>query len=281
MISVRFARRVTVIISTCSLLLLLAVCCPARAQDLSTGSLNVTVTDPSGAAINDAKLELKDLGTNDLHSATTHGAGAAVIPFLTPAKYTLTVTRDGFGTKVYPMVTIQTSQVTDLKVTLTVGAATTSVSVSGDSTPVLDATSNTIADTLDMKQVQDLPLQGRDAFALSFYVAGAVGNNFDNLPGGAVNVSGNGFSTMINRNKSAGFDGGASVLQNRIEDVEEMTVQTSELEASKGGTAAMDIAFTTRRGTNHYHGQLFEDYRNDALNANSWYNNYVGQARSN
>lgn len=279
MIPVRFARPFADAISICCLLLLLAVCCPAGAQDLSTGSLNVTVVDPKGAAINDATLELKDLGTNDLHSATTHGAGTAVIPFLTPAQYTLTVTHDGFGAKVYPLVTIQTSQVTDIKVTLTVGAATATVSVSGDSTPVLDTTSNTIADTLDMKQVQDLPLQGRDAYGLSFYVAGAVGNNFDNLPGGAVNVSGNGFSTMVNRNKSAGFDGGASVLQNRIEDVEEMTVQTSELDASKGGTAAMDIGFTTRRGTNHFHGQLFEDYRNDALNANSWYNNYVGQPR--
>jgi hypothetical protein len=276
----RLTQRIAGAIFTSCCLLVLAMSGPAIAQDLSTGSLNVTVTDPMGAAVNGAKLELRDLGTNEVHNAATQGTGTAVFSFLTPAHYILTVTKEGFGAKVYPSVTIQTSQVTDIKVTLVVGATTQSVSVSGDTTPLLDTSSNTISTTLDLKQVQDLPLYGRDAFPLAFYVAGGVGNNFNNLPGGAVNVSGNGFSTMINRNKSAGFDGGASVLQNRLEDVEEMTVQTGELDASKGGTSAMDIAFTTRRGTNRFHGELFEDYRNDALNANSWYNNYVGLPRA-
>ena len=59
-----------------------------------------------------------------------------------------------------------------------------------------------------------------------------------------------------------------------------MTIQTGELDASKGGTSAMDIGFVTKRGTNKFHGQLYEDYRSGGLNANSWYNNNVGQARS-
>ena len=251
----------------------------AGAQDLSTGALNVTVVDPSDAVVNGAQLVLKDLETNDVHTAATRGAGNAVLSFLNPAHYSLTVTKDGFQTEVYPSVTIQTNEVTDLKVMLTLGVATQTVSVSGDSSPLLDTTQNTLSTTLDLKQIDNLPFNGRDLYALAFLVPGAVGNNFNNLPGGAVDIGANGFSTMTNRFKSGGFDADGSSIENRLEDTQEMTVQSGELDASKGGTAAMDIGFLTKRGTNKFHGELYEDYRSDALNANGWISNDVGQPR--
>ena len=266
-------------IAVCGLILAAVVSPSGPAQDFATGAINVTVQDPSGAAVNDAHLELKDLETNDVHTATTKGAGNAVVSFLNPARYTLTVTKEGFATKVYPLVTVQANQVTALKVALTVGAAAQTVSVSGDNSPVLDTTQNTIATTIDLKQVDNLPVAGRDVFSLAFLVPGAVGNNFNNLPGGAVNVSANGFSTMTNRFKTAGFDADGPSTTNRLEDVQEMTVQSGELDASKGGTSAMDIAFVTKRGTNAFHGQLYEDYRSDWLNANDWVSNDVGVTR--
>jgi hypothetical protein len=273
------SRSVAGSILTGGLLLAAATCPVARAQDMSTGALNVTVLDPSGASVNGAQLELKDVETNDVHTATTKGDGNAVLSFLNPAHYSLMVTKDGFGAKVYPSVTIQTNQVTDLRVTLTLGVTTQSVEVSGDSSPLLDSTQNTLSTTIDLKEVEDLPVYGRDLFPLAFLVPGAVGDNFNNLPGGAVNISANGFSTMTNRNKSSGFDYDGPSTTNRLEDVQEMTVQAGELDASKGGTAAMDIGFITKRGTNKFHGQLYEDYRSDALNANSWFNNDVGIPR--
>jgi hypothetical protein len=276
-----FSRNIAGPIIACGLLLAAAVSPVGWAQDMSTGALNVTVLDPSGAAVNGAQLALKDIETNDVHTAATKGDGNAVLSFLNPAHYTLTITKEGFGAKVYPSVTVQTNQVTDLKLTLEVGAATQSVLVSGDSSPLLDTTQNTLSTTIDLKQVEDLPVFGRDLFPLAFLVPGAVGNNFNNLPGGGVDVSANGFSTMPNRNKSGGFDNGnGPSTTNRLEDVQEMTVQTGELDASKGGTAAMDIGFITKRGTNKFHGQLYEDYRSDALNANSWFSNDVGLPRS-
>ena len=250
------------------------------AQDMSTGALNVTVQDSTGAAVNGAQLVLKDLETNDIHTATSKGAGDAVLSFLNPARYSLTVSKDGFESKFYPSVTIQTNQTTDLRVALAVGATTQTVAVSGDSSPLLDTTENALSTTIDLKQVDDLPVFARDLFPLAFLVPGAVGNNFNNLPGGAVDISANGFSTMTNRNKSSGFDYDGPSTTNRLEDVQEMTVQSGELDASKGGTAAMDIGFVTKRGTNKFHGQLFEDYRSDFLNANSWFNNDVGVPRS-
>lgn len=251
-----------------------------EAQNLSTGSLNVTVRDPSGAVINGASLTLTDIQTNDVHKITTSGAGIAVIPYLDPAQYKLEVTREGFTSKVYSSVTIQSNQVTNLVVTLTVGAATQTVTVSANTTPLLQTTSDALSTTINLKEVQDLPVYGRDVFSLAFLVPGAAGNNFNNLPGGAVNVSNNGFSTMTDRNKSSGFDYDGSSISNRLEDVQEMTVQTGQLNASHGGTSTMDIGFVTKRGTNHFHGLLFEDFRNDAMNANSWYNNNVGLPRA-
>lgn len=266
-------------IAVCGLLLAAFASLHGSAQDMSTGAINVTVQDPAGAVVNGASIELKDVETNDVHTSVTKGAGDAVLSFLNPAHYALTVSKEGFETQVYPSVTVQTNQVTDLKVTLKVGAAAQTVSVSGDTSPLLDTTQNAISTTIDLKQVNDLPVGGRDVFGLAFLVPGAVGNNFNNLPGGAVNVSANGFSTMTNRNKSAGFDDDGPSTTNRLEDVQEMTVQSGELDASKGGTSAMDIGFVTKRGTNMFHGQFYEDYRSDALNANGWVNNDVSLER--
>jgi hypothetical protein len=272
--------------SRCLKVLMVALCCllfarvQATAQDLSTGSLNVTVEDAQGALIPGAILVLKDLGTGDVHKATSRSTGVSVIPFLNPADYTLTVSKPGFSSSQYAKITIQTNQVTNLAVKLNVGAAADTVTVTSDTTPIFDTTGNTLSTTLDMKQVQDLPTGARDVFSLAFLVPGAVDNNFNNLPGGAVDTSTNGFSTVINRNKSGGFDTDGPSTTQRLEDTQEMTVETGELDASKGGTSAMDIGFLTRRGTNKFHGELFEDYRSEDLNANGWNNNNAGLARN-
>jgi len=241
---------------------------------MSTGSLNVTVTDSTGAIIPGAQLLLKDLGTNDVHTVMTKDNGAIVIPFLNPAVYSLTVTKEGFASSQYAKVTITTNQVTNLAVTLKVGATTETVNVTSERSPILDTSSNTLSTTLDIKQVQDLPTSARSVSALAFLVPGSVDDSFNNLPGGALNYSANGFSTENARNKSGGFDANGTVTTQRLESTEEITVQTGELDASKGGTAAMDIGFLTKRGTNQFHGQLFEDYRSEAMNANSWSNNF-------
>jgi hypothetical protein len=269
----KLSRRTACAILALGLAALIATNRNAIAQNLSTGALNVTVHDPAGAVVNGASLVLTNLETNDAHKAVTAGAGTAAIPYLNPSRYSLSVSMTGFKTKVYSSVTIQTNQVTDIDVTLELGTSAQTVTVSGNATPLLNTTDNTIATTVDLSEVQDLPVFARDAFPLAFLVPGAVGNNFDNLPGGAVDVSANGFSTMVNRNKSAGFDDDGPSITNRLEDVQEMTVQTSQLDASHGGTSTMNIEFLTKSGTNKFHGQFFEDYRNDALNANTWYNN--------
>ncbi len=94
------------------------------------------------------------------------------------------------------------------------------------------------------------------------------------MPGGAIGGTDfDGTQAISNRFRSGGFTYGTSVVQPRIEDVAEMTISTAQLDLSGNGVAAMKISIVTRRGSNAFHGRLFEDFQNTDLNANSWLNN--------
>ena len=187
---------------------------------------------------------------------------------------------------------------TDIRATLQVGGTTEAVQVLSDAAPLVESLSTVLATTIDTKQVVNLPIQGRNVFKLTFLTPGwtsvplgivsqttlAVGDNgtFNNLPGGAI-VGGNfdGVPAISNRFKSGGFSYGSAVVQPRMEGVAEMTVQTGQLDLSGGiGTSSVRINIVTRRGTNEFHGRLFEDFRNTALNSNSWSNNALGLKRN-
>jgi hypothetical protein len=170
--------------------------------------------------------------------------------------------------------------VTDLKVTLKVGAASETVVVQSG-TPLVETTSNAIATTIDMKQINELPLQGRNIATLAFLSAGysgtpvTGGGTWNGLP---VIAQGNSIDGVISSTSRMKFSGNVQPgLQARLEDLEEMTVQTSQVDLNQSlGTSAMQVSFVTKRGSNDYHGQIFEDFRNSALNANTWHNDAVG-----
>src|SRR5437773_1750076 len=147
---------------------------PARAQMGSVGTVNVIVLDPSGSAVQGAMLQLQDLATNETHSAETQQVGSYSFVTIPLGTYKLTVRKTGFETLVLSSVVVQGGRVTDVKVTLRVGAATETVIVES-ATPLVEATSNAIATTIDMKQINELPLQGRNIATLAFLSAGYSG----------------------------------------------------------------------------------------------------------
>ncbi len=183
---------------------------------------------------------------------------------------------------------VQTGRTTDIKASLKIGATQQTVTVEGES-PLIETDNSVLADTIDTKQVVNLPLQGRTMFSLALLVPGwastgitststtnglSTAGTFDNLPGGAMGgAEFDGTQAVSNRFRSGGFTYGTSVVQPRIEDVAEMTIQTAQLDLSGNGVSAMRIAVVTRRGTNQFHGRLFEDFQNTDLNANAWSNN--------
>ena len=258
----------------------------AWGQTSSTGgTLNVTVLDPSGAAIPGAALELKDLSTNDIRRAEAQANGVYSFLNLPFGTYELKVTSGGFAAQVFQSVEIQTGRETDVRATLKLGTSTESVTVSATESPLVQTESSQLTATIDTKQVFNLPVLGRSAFGLTFLTAGwqssTVGDStsntgtFNNLPGGAiVSADFDGTAGMSNRFRSSGYNAyGTTVVQPRIENIAEMSISTAQLDLSGNGTSAMRISIVTKRGTNEYHGRLYEDFRNTVLNANSWGNN--------
>lgn len=251
---------------------------PASAQMTSQGTVTVSVLDPTGAAVQGAKLQLQDTATNKIWEAETGQVGSYSFVGLPAGAYKLTVTKAGFQTELLDSVIAQSNRVTDVKVALKVGTAVATVVVSEASTPLLETSSSAIAATIDIKQIEDLPLQGRDISSLAFLTPGFAGTpgsgTWNGLP---LIAQGNNIDGVLASTSRMKFGGNSQPgLEARLEDIQEMTVQTGQTDLSQGlGTASMQVNFVTRRGSNDLHGRIFEDFRNTVLNANSWYNNAV------
>jgi hypothetical protein len=262
-------------------ILLFTCVSPVWSQTTTTGTLTVTVNDSTGGSVPDAQLEVRDLATNIAQKAATGAAGTYTFPNLSFGEYRLTITAKGFQNQVFESVQVQTARDTGVHAILKVGSTNETVTVSAAETPLVEPSVSTIADTIDTKQVVSLPLQGRGMYALAFLTPGwastspgSTGGTWNNMPGGAiVSADFDGTQAISNRFRSGGYTYGTSVVQPRIENIAEMTIQTAQLDLSGNGTSAMKIAMVTRRGSNGFHGRAFEDFQNTDLNANSWSNN--------
>ena len=273
-------------------LLILSVAFRLAAQTSNTGAVSVNVLDPAGAVVPRAALQLKDLGTNNTRQAETQSNGAYSFPDLPFGSYELMVGKSGFESQIFQSIQVQTGRVTTVNVELRIGGTTQTVTVADTAAPLVEPDSTVLASTIDTKQVVNLPVTGRNVMSFAFLVPGwsstgginttaSTNGTWDNLPGGAVvSADFDGTPGISNRFRSGGFSYGTTAVQPRIEDVAEMTIQTAQLDLSGIGTSAMRISIVTRRGTNQWHGRLFEDFRNTDLNANSWYNNATHLPRS-
>jgi hypothetical protein len=259
----------------CILVGLLLIAFPIRAvfaQSGNQGTLTVTVQDKTGGIVPGAKLVLTDVATEDVRRGTILSSGTYSFPALNAGTYKLTVAKTGYKDTVYEAVVIHASRVTDLTAVLEVGAVTENIVIKADQTPLVESTSNVIGQTIDLKEIEFLPLADRDPTALLNFIAGAADGMFDNAPGQAQVSSIDGIISQSSRGKSGGnMNLGAAAATPRIQNIEEITVQTSGLEANQGyGQGAMQSVLATRRGTNQYHGRVFANLQNSSFNAYSW-----------
>ncbi|MGB8476948.1 MAG: carboxypeptidase-like regulatory domain-containing protein, partial [Candidatus Acidiferrum sp.] len=281
-------RGMTQLLLRSALVLAVAAAClcipQARGQITGQGTIAVRVLDPSGASVPDANLTLVDISSNRTLAGVTGSSGTYTFVALPIGLYKLTVSKSGFNNQVLESVAVQATRTTDLTVSLTVGAQTTQVTVS-EQTPVVEKTSNAITGNIDLTQIEQLPLGGRDISQMSRIVPGAVTNPVSGATtwnGMPLAATGNNIDGVVATTSRMKF-GGASqpLVQARVEDMEEMTVQSDQLNMNTGyGQSDFQVNFVTRRGTNKFHGRLFEDHRNSALNANSWVNDARGQKKS-
>lgn len=261
-----------------------AVVPTARAQQSTTGTVTVTVVDQSGAVISGAQLELRDLSTNTARTGVTQDSGGYNFVGLNVGTYSLAVTKGGFAKQVFDSVIVHSAQVTDIRAALKVGVATETVEVHETAAPLVETTTNLIGTNIDLKEIEDLPLGGRDVANMTTLVPGTanvagVGPTWNGLPVMAQGSNVDGVIGSTNRMKFSG-NGAAPDITPRIEDISEMTVQTAHLDANQGnGQSSMEVNYVTRQGTNSLHGRVFEDFQNSYLNANSWTNDARGLAR--
>ena len=253
------------------------------AQEGTRGKVVVTVEDASGAVVPGASLKLVEIQTNDTFTAVTTGSGDYSFVNLPIGTYTLTISRDGYATKIYSAVVVEAGQTTDLKSQISVGKTSQTVNVSGETIPEIQTTSNEIGTAIDAKQIQDLPIYGRDVTSLATIVPGYSGANgegtFNGLP---IEDQGSNMDGMVGNASRMKFDSNiAPAVSPRLEDIEEMSVQTDQLGLNSGfGQASTQVNFVSKRGDNQFHGHVFEDYRNDGLNSNSWLNNAYGNRKN-
>ncbi|MEO6815631.1 MAG: carboxypeptidase-like regulatory domain-containing protein [Edaphobacter sp.] len=264
-----------------SVCLTLAIACAfsfssmtALAQAGSQGTILLTTADSSGAVIPGANLELAEKATNSVRKANTESSGTYSFVGLPIGIYRLKISKPGYATQLFQTIVVQASHTTTVNAVLPVGSVTEVVDVAGASTPLLETSSNAIGTVVDMKQIEDLPLQGRDLTSFSQLVAGYNGT-FNGLPSTDQGSNIDGVVGSSNRMKFSGNT--QPSVSPRLESIEQMTVQTDQLDLNAGfGQSSTQLNFVSRRGSNRFHGRAYEDFRNSGLNTNTFGNNVAG-----
>ncbi|MDP9049297.1 MAG: TonB-dependent receptor, partial [Acidobacteriota bacterium] len=250
---------------------------------INSGSLAGTVTDPQGNVVSGAVVTIVDAQSGTTYTATTSGTGFYVIPAVRPGTYNETVTAAGFETASTSNITVSISTRAAQDVQLKVGSTNEVVQVMANG-PSLDTESSDIGTVLGSQQVQELPLSVGGAFrslqSLSFLAPGAVGpgtngGTFQSKIAGGQTLGSEYLIDGISTYRSENGSGNVDQTTPSVESIEEFRIETSSLPAEFGRTTGGVANFKTRSGTNSYHGQVYDFFKNKALDANGWFNNYT------
>jgi hypothetical protein len=244
-------------------------------QAQTTGSIGGAVIDQNGAVVPGAAITAKGQSGQEF-SATTSGNGTYNIPAVGSGLYTVTVTATGFKTSVTENVKVDVGVPATVDTALEPGNIAETVVITGGA-EVLQTQTATIGTNITGRQITETPIASRDALDLISLLPGTntVGaprrSSVNGLPKGALSITIDGVDVQDNLLRSS--DGFFTYVRPRIDAIEEVTVSTANPGAESSGDGAVQIKFVTRRGTNDYHGGLFWQHRNTALNANYFYNN--------
>lgn len=256
----------------------------------TNGTIRGTVTDPSGALVVKASVIARNAETGLALTSATTDAGIYSIPGVPPGTYSVTVEAPNLRKYVREGVTVKTDNTTALDIQMSVGSVAQDVVVSADATQLQTATSD-IGATVERNLVQNLPLEVsgtiRNPVQFITLVPGFVGN-VGNNPGsnssddfkvnggqeGATDILVDGVSiSLVSPNTQ--FNKGVST-----EAVREFKVLQSNFSPEYGQSGDGIISLSLTSGTNNFHGEAYDYYRNRALDANSWTNNTAGQKKS-
>lgn len=243
------------------------------APELSAQSSNATivgrVTDTNGANVSGAEVVVTEKGTNRTQTVTASGDGDYTVPQLPPGQYSVKVTAANFKTSISDNVVLETGTTTRLDIALEAGNISEIVTVTAEPSVINTETSDK-GEVIVQRQVQDLPLNGRDFQDLALLVPGVYPRPADDDQGQGVAASGSrtdatnfildGVTNRSDRNGSVG-------VNTSVDSIQEFKVTTSNYSAEFGRVGGAQINVVSKSGTNRYRGTLFEYVRNDYFDA--------------
>src|SRR5712692_949228 len=243
------------------------------------GKISGFIKDPSGATIANAKVTVRN-NTGVERQTTTNDSGYYVVTNVPPGLYTMIAEATGFQKYETRDNKLDPSADLVIDAMLTVGAATQTVEVSA-STVQLQTESASVQKLVTREQIDSLELNGRNPIWLAALVPGARGTTLANLNFGFTQGPAN-FNGSRNPENLITFDGapatrtrsnGASIGVADVDSTQEVQILTASYAPEYGRTSGAQIRITTRTGGRQFHGALYEYFRNNNLNANSWSRN--------
>lgn len=263
------------------------------AQSAATGAVSGLVTDPGNAVVAGAKITATNQATGEKRTVGSGPAGAYLLPFLSPGTYSVEASAKGFKQAKYPDITVVVTETVKLDIRLAIGAAQEEVTVESRGAQLQTESAN-LGQVTSGEMLNSLPLVTRNytqIIALNPGVASEASNAASVGRGGGdietpvvshgVSAQDNNFQmngVEINDLQSSGhFSGGIGIPN--PDAIQEFKVQTGQYDASYGRNAGANVDVITKGGSNRFHGTIFEYFRNEALNANTFFFNETGQPR--
>ncbi|MGB6898763.1 MAG: carboxypeptidase regulatory-like domain-containing protein [Candidatus Acidiferrum sp.] len=250
-----------------------------------TAAITGTVTDPSGAPLAGAAVSAKDLLTGIAYPALTNTDGLYYLSQLPVGKYELKIEAKGFETSVHPAFDLVLNQIARVDIQMIVGAVSQTVEVNG-APPLLQTETTEISTHIDSVVTENIPLITRNYGQLTLLTPGAVSTN-----PGAFTSGQNTFQVgrpYINGNREQTSNYILDGIDNNQHDnnevayspspdaIQEFNLITQNPPAEFGNFLGGIVNTTIKSGTNEFHGDAFEFLRNDAFNANNWFNDVLG-----
>jgi hypothetical protein len=267
---------------------------PLAAQEYRA-TITGTLTDPSGATVAKAQVEVRNIDTSAVTTAQSNDAGAYTVPFLLPGNYKVTASAGGFKQTVREHIELHAGDKIQIDLRLEVGASAESVTVTAETEQLRTATAS-MGQTINTMETQDLPVMGRNTYMLAELATGmytalnttsqasGFGRPYD---GASAQMSSEGvgsqYQIMLNGIPNAPEERASAAIYVGFvpspDAVEEVTVQTHTYDAQYGHSSGTVVNAVLKGGTNTLHGSLYEFFRNDKLNANSFAGNAARNAR--
>ena len=259
-------------LSAVALMALLAT--TVRAQVANTGSVLGTVTDSTSAIVPGVSITLRNPESNLTYKTVTDQAGEFRFPTVTPGSYELTAIREGFKKVAHSAFAVHAAEPANVNVILQVGTVSEQITVTG-APPVVNTVTANEGNTITGQQVNSLPLTNRvftqlmslePGVSMPVVVDPGFGSN------SSINFSVNGVrddenNLLIDGVRNADTFGGNAFVTPNLFAVSEVRIENNDYTATAGRSAGTQVNLITRSGTNKFHGDGFEFFRNNRLNA--------------